>query len=52
MDRYQLAQRDAGDASFPTRAEWDGAKAELIRRGFLDKRGTLTVAGRNAAPRN
>jgi hypothetical protein len=31
-----------------TRLEWDDAKANLIARGFLSKRGAITTKGRNA----
>jgi hypothetical protein len=44
MRRYGI--RDAMD--YPTRAQWDAAKAELIGRGLLNKAGAITVAGRNA----
>ena len=33
---------------YPTRAQWDEAKAELIARGLLNKAGAITPAGRNA----
>jgi hypothetical protein len=56
-DRYEMARDDAGGwrgpvpADFPTRADWDAAKAALIGRGMLNKAGAITPAGRNAAPR-
>lgn len=37
--------------AFPTRAQWDEAKAGLIAKGLLDKRGAVTVKGRNANER-
>lgn len=51
-DRYDMAQDDArwtkDAAPFPTRAQWDDAKARLIARGLLNKAGAATTAGRNA----
>jgi hypothetical protein len=49
-DRYQMATDDLRYARkpYPSRAEWDAAKAELIGRGYLNKAGVITVAGRNA----
>ena len=38
---------DAGLA-YPTRTQWDVAKAGLIARGLLQKNGAITPAGRNA----
>jgi len=57
QDRYQMAQNayapcwkapDPNKPAFPTRQAWDAAKADLATRGLLDKRGAITVAGRNA----
>lgn len=55
QDRYQMARNDfsysrihAGE-SFPSREQWDAAKQSLINKGLLDKRGAITVAGRNVA---
>lgn len=56
-DRYDMARDDAGGwrgpvpTDFPSRADWDCAKAALIVRGMLNKVGAITPAGRNAAPR-
>jgi hypothetical protein len=53
-DRYQMAQDEysckqvLGDLPYPSREEWDRTKAQLIDRGFLNKAGAITVAGRNA----
>lgn len=56
-DRYDMAIHDANggydmnrDSLTPTRAEWDAAKASLVGRGYLNKAGAITVAGRNAVP--
>lgn len=56
-DRYQMAQDDARYnlhgmtlETYPTRAEWDSAKASLVTRGYLNKAGAITNAGRNALP--
>jgi hypothetical protein len=50
MDRYQLAQREYryNGKPYPTREEWNAAKESLIRRGYLNKTGAVTVSGRNA----
>lgn len=51
QDRYQMAARDLSyrqGAVMPSRSDWDAAKTALIARGLLDKRGAITVAGRNA----
>jgi hypothetical protein len=53
-DRYDLSQR--GDYNIAkraydyamTREEWNAAKESLIRRGYLNKTGAVTVSGRNA----
>ena len=42
--RYHEAHRE----TTITAAEWDAAKADLIRRGLLNKAGAITDAGRNA----
>lgn len=48
QDRYSMATRGMDNA--PSRWQWDNAKALLIAKGLLDKRGAVTVAGRNARP--
>ena len=51
QDRYQMASGYAYGpkrAEFPTRAEWEAAKAELIAQGYLNKAGAITTKGRNA----
>lgn len=52
-DRYQMAQDETRysdrAASFPSRDQWDAAKASLITKGLLNKAGAITVAGRNAS---
>lgn len=60
-DRYQQARDDAmygvseagtlgykSASGFPTRLNWDAAKAALAERGLLTKAGAITNAGRNA----
>lgn len=49
-DRYQMVTDDLRFArkEYPTRAQWDEAKAALIAKGLLNKAGAVTVAGRNA----
>jgi hypothetical protein len=54
-DRYQMAVEDARygygenrEKLVPSRPEWDAAKQSLIARGFLNKAGAITTAGRNA----
>ena len=59
-DRYQMAFDDCryshakkrfgldDSIPFPTRDQWEAAKAALISRGFLNKAGAVTVSGRNA----
>lgn len=53
-DRYQMYRDDAAPCWKPkpdnlmTRADWDAAKAALIERGYLNRAGAITVAGRNA----
>jgi hypothetical protein len=52
-DRYQLAcdtlrwDTQSRNAT-PTRAQWDETKAALVARGYLNKAGAITTAGRNA----
>lgn len=56
-DRYQLIKSDIHiirppwfeGASFPTREQWEEAKAALISLKLLNKAGAITTAGRNAA---
>jgi hypothetical protein len=48
VDRYTMAWRDAQGKLFPSKAGWAVAKESLIAKGLLDKRGAITVAGRNA----
>lgn len=43
--RFVEAKKDTGI----TAEEWETAKAALILRGLLDKRGAITVDGRNSA---
>lgn len=56
-DRYDMAKDDAGwktstsygpAVNFPSRDDWNTAKAGLIARGYLNKAGAITPAGRNA----
>jgi len=54
-DRYQMKLEDyrySADAkngiAFPTRAQWEQAKADLYAKGFLNKAGAITVKGKNA----
>jgi hypothetical protein len=52
-DRYQMALEDypysnAHTITFPTRAQWEQAKADLYGKGYLNKAGAITVKGRNA----
>lgn len=42
QDRYQMS------GATITRDEWNQAKASLIAKGLLDKRGSVTIKGRNA----
>lgn len=53
QDRYQMAapsswQDQSIRDAFPTRAQWEQAKAELIASGHLNKAGAITTKGRNA----
>lgn len=50
-DRYQMATDGLryDGKPYPTRAQWDEAKAELVTRGYLNKAGAITTAGRNAS---
>lgn len=53
-DRYDMAKGYSyGESSeyFPTRAQWDHAKNELIVKGLLTKNGAVTPQGRNARTR-
>lgn len=45
--RFPEAHRRTGI----TRAEWDAAKARCIARGWLNRRGAITAAGRNLLER-
>ena len=54
-DRYQMKFEDHrytpdGERGipFPTRGEWEQAKADLYGKGYLNKAGAITVKGRNA----
>jgi len=47
-DRYELARPYSPTEPYPTRDEWNVAKASLISKGLLNKAGAVTVAGRNA----
>jgi hypothetical protein len=55
QDRYQMARADyrardmltKAEMAYPSREQWEQTKAALIAKGFLDKRGALTIAGRN-----
>ena len=50
-DRYQMAadaMRYRTGAIMPSREVWEATKVRLAARGMLDKRGAITVAGRNA----
>lgn len=51
MDRYEMKKRDNYGKLFMTREAWEQAKQALIERKLLDKRGAVTVAGRNARKR-
>jgi len=44
--RYYLSSEEK--KAFPTREQWDAAKASLIAKGLLNKAGAVTTAGRNA----
>jgi hypothetical protein len=51
-DRYDMAKDDRRwgpqqDEPFPTRDQWQAAKAALIAKGLLNKAGAVTPAGRN-----
>lgn len=50
QDRYDLAKPYSRDALalYPSREQWEAAKASLIAGGFLNKAGAITVKGRNA----
>jgi hypothetical protein len=42
------AMRYRTGAIMPSREVWEATKVRLAARGMLDKRGAITVAGRNA----
>lgn len=44
--RFHEARRECGIG----RAAWDATKADLTARGYLNKAGAITAAGRNALP--
>lgn len=50
QDRYDIAKPYGRDALalYPSREQWEIAKAKLIAAGFLNKAGAITVKGRNA----
>lgn len=49
MNRYEMAKSDQyGVQHFPTIAEWELAKSELIALKLLNAAGAITTAGRNA----
>lgn len=54
QDRYQMAAAEYAwrpaetRLPFPSRAEWDAAKASLVAKGLLNRAGAITVAGKNA----
>lgn len=56
-DRYDMAREDhcyafRNNGPWPyTRELWEAAKTDLATMGLLDKRGAITVAGRNRAGR-
>jgi hypothetical protein len=49
-NRYQMTCDDLRDTpnKMPTIEQWETAKAQLVVLGLLDKRGAVTVKGRNA----
>jgi hypothetical protein len=49
-DRYEmtLGYDQSMGREVPTRAQWEAAKQTLIASGHLDKRGAITVKGKNA----
>jgi hypothetical protein len=59
-DRYASAKPESWSSpfhgytaeTFPSRQDWQAGVMALIERGFLDKRGALTIKGRNARVRN
>jgi hypothetical protein len=60
-DRYSMARPESWSRTpfhgyshdtFPSREVWAAAVSGLIAKGFLDKRGALTIKGRNARVRN
>lgn len=48
MASDRIAELEAWTNFFPSRSEWDAAKADLIMAGYLNKAGAITVKGRNA----
>jgi hypothetical protein len=50
-DRYQMATDNLRYSDKPSRTQWDEAKAALIGRGYLNKAGAITTAGKNAVAR-
>ena len=59
-DRYDMANGEAEwgssyagnffpDGEFPPREDWNAAKSSLIDKGLLNKRGAVTLEGKNAA---
>lgn len=56
-DRYEMAKDEfscrqiIGQENYPTRAEWETVKQQLVAKGLLTKAGAITNAGRNAAER-
>ncbi len=51
MDRYEMKRRDAYPKPFMSRDQWETVKAGLVAKGLLDKRGAITLAGKNAIAR-
>lgn len=49
LDDWRYGYMSDKPATFPTRVEWDAAKADLAVRGLLTKAGAITPAGRNVA---
>lgn len=55
QDRYSMMMSEyksrdiLNGETYPTRAQWDAAKALLIEKRLLNKAGAITPAGRNAA---
>jgi hypothetical protein len=53
MNRYQNAARDSKNLGkfTPSLVEYEAAKASLMTRGYMNKAGAITVAGKNARKR-